>query len=275
MYKDILVHVDSTQAVGERLVLAKDLAQRFGAHVTGLYVLSQFTIPVYAEIPIGDEILEQARGAIREKANRARERFEREMGDDVPSEWRQVEDIPASAISDNALYFDLVVLGQSDPDDVEDTSLGLVDRVVLESGRPNLVVPYIGTPGTVGNRVLIAWNGSRESVRAVSDSLPILKTAEQVIVLMVNPQDAEVDEGELPSADICLHLARHGVNAEARSVTARDIDVGDELLSRVADDNIDLVVMGAYGHSRFRELVLGGATRFLLQHMTVPVLMSH
>jgi len=121
----------------------------------------------------------------------------------------------------------------------------------------------------------VAWNGSRESVRAVNDAIPLLVDAKRVSVLALNPSDGGRIHGDLPSADICLHLSRHGIRAEAQMLSARDIDAGDMLLSCVADDSADLLVMGAYGQPRFREMVLGGATRQILKQMTVPVLMSH
>jgi nucleotide-binding universal stress UspA family protein len=136
-----------------------------------------------------------------------------------------------------------------------------------------LIVPRYGVFGTVGERVLIAWNGSREATRAAHDALPLLKRATKVTVLSIDPDHDS--QRRVPSADITLHLARHGVAAEADSTVALDIAVGDVLLSRAADLGADLIVMGGYGHSRVREMVLGGATRHLLQHMTVPVLMSH
>jgi len=145
--------------------------------------------------------------------------------------------------------------------------------LALGVGRPVLIVPRYGTFETVGERVLVAWNGSREATRAVHDALPLLKLASSVTVLSIDP---EHDTGDrIPGADIALHLARHGVAAEGMSTVGLDISVGDLLLSRAADLGADLIVMGAYGHSRVRELVLGGATRHILQHMTVPVLMSH
>jgi nucleotide-binding universal stress UspA family protein len=127
----------------------------------------------------------------------------------------------------------------------------------------------------MGNRIVVAWSGSRESVRAVSDAMPFLRRAKEVIVLAINPRHGPDGHGDIPAADISLHLARHGVRADAQDITTDQIEVGDVLLSRAADESADLVVMGAYGHSRFRELILGGATRHLLQHMTVPILMSH
>jgi nucleotide-binding universal stress UspA family protein len=145
--------------------------------------------------------------------------------------------------------------------------------LALGVGRPVLVVPRYGTFERLGERVLIAWNGSREATRAVHDAIPILKRAITVTVLSIDP---EVDSPpRTPSADITLHLARHGIAAEAASTSSVDFGVGNALLSRAADLGADLIVMGAYGHSRMREMVLSGATRHLLQNMTVPVLMSH
>lgn len=178
-------------------------------------------------------------------------------------------------LDESLRYTDLAVLGQHNPDDGSDTNRGLIDRLVLSAGRPCLVIPYIGAHETIGQRVLVAWNARREAVRAVNDALPILQQAASVVVLAANPPAGDAGEGDIPSADICHHLARHGVQAEARSAISTDIDVGNLLLSSASDLGADLIVMGAYGHSRLRETVLGGVTRHLLHHMTVPVFISH
>jgi nucleotide-binding universal stress UspA family protein len=123
--------------------------------------------------------------------------------------------------------------------------------------------------------VVIAWNSAREAARAVHDAMPLLIAAEAVTVLTIDPREGPQGHGELPGADISLHLARHGVKAQVERTVSADLPVGEVLLSRLADLGADLLVMGAYGHSRMRELLLGGATRSLLQSMTVPVLMSH
>jgi nucleotide-binding universal stress UspA family protein len=137
------------------------------------------------------------------------------------------------------------------------------------------VVPYIGIKTAPGKHAIVAWNGSREAARAVNDALPILRGADQVEVMCANPDRGELGDADLPGADLCLHLARHGVKAEAQTLVASDLEIGDLLLSRAADHGADLIVMGAYGHARWREVVLGGVTRQLLEQMTVPVLMSH
>jgi nucleotide-binding universal stress UspA family protein len=119
----------------------------------------------------------------------------------------------------------------------------------------------------------VAWNAGREASRAVNDALPLLTRAKVVRILAINP-DRTGEHGEEVGADVALHLARHGVNADV-SVVGSDIGDADMLLSQVSDFGADLIVMGAYGHSRARELILGGMTRHVLHHMTVPVFMSH
>ena len=122
---------------------------------------------------------------------------------------------------------------------------------------------------------MVAWNGGREATRAVADALPLLARAKEVTVLVINPEDAPDTHGDVPGADIALHLARHGVNAVATRIHAGDMEAANIILSRAAETGIDLLVMGAYGHSRLRELVVGGVTRSILASMTMPVLMSH
>jgi nucleotide-binding universal stress UspA family protein len=151
----------------------------------------------------------------------------------------------------------------------------MVGDLVTSAGRPALVIPYIGAPEPFGRTVTIAWDAGREAARAVADAMPLLEKAEKVHLLTVNPRFGISGHGEEPGADIALHLARHGIQAEVNHSHARDMEVGDLVLSWLADSSSDLLVMGAYGHSRLRELVLGGVTRRLLDSMTVPVLMSH
>jgi nucleotide-binding universal stress UspA family protein len=141
--------------------------------------------------------------------------------------------------------------------------------------RPLLVVPYDWAPGPLGERVLVAWDASREAARAVNDALPILEQAASVLVVSINPKSTPLGHGELPGADIALHLARHDIDVEVQSIEVDQMEVGEALLSFASDGSRDLLVMGAYAHSRIRELVLGGVTRAVLAHMTLPVLMAH
>ena len=277
MPKDILVHVDNSRDCDARIEAAVRIASQFGAHLSGLYVRPRLAvIPPYIAADMDPALLQIQTQAVDAQAEEAKSRFDAiAAGPDVTLEWRCVEGGLGRTINTHARYADLVVLGQANAEDPKSVSEGLADRVVLESGRPVLAIPYIGPPENFAQHVLVAWNGSREAVRAVNDAMPFLKAAKRVDVLAIDPDEAKNGHGDIPSADICLHLARHGANAHASHIMASDIDVGNMLLSRAADIGANLIVMGAYGRSRFREIVLGGATRHILRHMTVPVLMSH
>lgn len=151
----------------------------------------------------------------------------------------------------------------------------LPEAMVLSAGRPILVVPKVAGPPECGKTVMLCWNASRESARAAADALPFLQAASKVIVLCVDPRSSRYGHGDEPGADVATWLARHGINTTVQRDVAFDGDVGSVILSRAADHAVDLIVMGLYGHSRLRELVLGGASRTLLAEMTVPVFMSH
>ncbi len=281
-FKDILVLVDMARGHEDRLRIAAALAQRQGAHLVGLAAIEP--LPAGGLIaPAGIDLaeIEAARGIherYREVRLEAAARLEALFvslaeGEGVSHEWRLGEGAASELVTLHGRYADLVIVGQSDPDALDGPAVP--DNVVLALGRPLLIIPYVGAPAWSARRVLVAWNASREASRAVHDALPLLKAAEAVTILAVNPERGIGGEGDLPAADIALHLARHGIKAEAAHTVAEDVDVEDIILSRAADFGSDLMVMGGYGHSRLRELTLGGVTRSLLRHMTVPVLMSH
>ncbi len=275
--KDILVHVEPSPRSGARLDVATILARRFGAHVVGLHVQAYDTAPGYASVELRDALIRLNREAIERAAAESKTLFDRHMaGTQLNTEWRTATGFVDDQVALHARYTDLTVLGQPAHDggavSLDETA---IDRIILATGRPVLVVPYAGRFDTVGTRVLVAWDGSREATRAVADAMPFLTTAEAVTVLSVNPRHGIRGHGDVPSADIALHLARHGVKVEAAHDVARDIGVSDVLLSRAADMAADLIVMGAYGHARVLELALGGVTRSMIEHMTAPVLMAH
>ena len=275
-YQDILVHIDDGEATKGRLALAFELAERFGAHLTGVYVDPGLALPTLIDVPVSPSLVDQLEEEHQARCAAAEKTFRDAAGrSQVSSEWRLTQGEIAGTLSRHARYVDLVVLGQEGGEDEKMVIGGLPDNVVLTCGRPALVVPYIGSRSSPGKNVVVAWNGSREAARAINDALPFLVSADKVEVMCVNPAGADEGGADLPGADVCLHLARHGVKAEAQTVVGTDVDVGDLLLSRAADHGADLIVMGAYGHARWREVVLGGVTRQLLEEMTVPVLMSH
>lgn len=276
-YRNLLVHVDDSKANAKRLAAAIVLAQAQGAHLTGIYVAIEPSFPgnVAAEVPA--RLLDGLREQTAERAAAAEAAFTEVVERAGLSSDFRVAHCPRSRVSEvvalHARYADLAILGQPEPGDNGEVDAEVPEDVVLSAGRPALVIPYIGAGKEIGKRILIAWDGGREAARAVNDALPLLEQAESVAVLVINPSRG--GHGEQPGADIALHLARHGITVEVQHIEVRDISTGNALLSRLADEDVDLLVMGAYGHSRLREMVLGGVTREVFQQMTVPVLMSH
>ena len=279
-YKDLMVVLYSEASARARIELAATLAERFEAHLVGLYPLPVPEAPRhfgYYDPALLNPFFEEWRARAREAADKTRALFDHITGlRGVSAEWRE---IPEGADADPAVharYADLTILGQLDPDGGDSELLRpRPEHVTLASGRPILVVPYAGHYETVGRRVVIGWNATREATRAVNDAMPLLIGADVVTVLTIDAREGSDGHGELPGADISLHLARHGVKATVERTVSAGISAGDVLLSRAADLGADLLVIGAYGHSHVRELLLGGATRSILQTMTLPVLMSH
>ncbi len=278
-YRNILVHVDILKAAAGRLDVAVAVAQDHEAHLTGLSLTATSYMPTYVAAGLPSDLLQIQRKMALERAEKALAAFEKAAKlATITTESRIehcIEHEAAAVVNLHARYADLLIIGQVDPDEPPSGGESFVEDVVLGAGRPVLVVPYIGAPKASGKRVIVAWDASREAARAVTDAMPFLTRAEKVTVLVVNPERGPEGHGEQPGADVAVLLARHGVNTEVHQSESPDISVGDEILSRVADDGSDLLVMGAYGHTRLRELVLGGATRSILEEMTVPVLMSH
>jgi len=282
-FKDILVICTEPRPTAA-IAPAVALAARCGAHIAGVYLQHPIS-PFLGGVPYAGTITEmralelieaEARRNAQIAADDAEKKFRSAAdGEALSAEWRvAVGDIAHLAVL-HARHADLAVMGQADPDHPVRAAPHLVEAVLLGAGRPALVVPYAGHFERVGGCVLVAWNATREAARAVNDALPILEKADKVVVFSINPPDALSGGPPIPGADIALHLARHGVKAEASATVSHDIDVGNTILSRAADFGSDLIVMGGYGHSRQREFILGGATRTILQHMTVPVLFSH
>jgi len=283
-FKDVVVHMESGATAEHRLQYAIEFARQHEAHLSGLFVIeplhlgAYFTPPAasYVDVAVLEEIDRKQREAEMKVASTIETKFRDLCGRaGVSSEWHVAVGDPAEQMILNARCADLAIIGQIDPDHLpSDAADRLPEQTAISSGRPSLVFPYTGQFATVGRNVLLAWSHTREAARAANDALPILKRADKVTILIVNPRDAE-EGGDVPSLDIAQHLARHGVKAEAAFTVAKDVDIADILLSRASDIDADLLVMGCYGHSRLRELVLGGTTRSILTEMTVPVFMSH
>jgi nucleotide-binding universal stress UspA family protein len=292
--RDIVVVLDDSTASEIRLDIAVALAQQHGAHLTGLSALDLLmpTRPVVRSRgnPEGDtqppsQLLNVGAAspvdypeADRQAAERAEQleatfrerlRFSQLQGD-----WRVVSGKVGEAVVRQARQADLVILGQVNPNHPPPSEgRQLVDDVLMTAGRPILVIPYIGRFATVGSRILVGWNNSREATRAVNDAIPFLVRAASVTILEASARNPATDD--VTSAGITRHLTRHGIRAETTRTVLAGTSTPDLLLNYAADVSADLLVVGGYGHSRLRELVLGGVTRELLRHMTLPVLMSH
>jgi nucleotide-binding universal stress UspA family protein len=277
-YKSILVHLDTSKAVHARFELALRLAKQFDAHLTGLFTIfrpepGSFTVMAgTAEYFAEHEKIRTERAGAMERLVHAE--FARAK---VAGEWKVATGNVNTAVLKAARLADLTIIGQDDPDDPESFDADqFVETLVLSAGRPVLVVPYAGQFPNVGSNVLFAWDGSREATRALHDALPFLAHAKRITVFTVNALEGEPPASRIPGSDIAAIIARHGANVVTEEIEGvRGVPVGDMLLSRASDLGADLIVMGCYGHSRWRELVLGGATRSILKSMTVPVLMSH
>lgn len=272
----ILLHVDDAAAFESRLKLAIRLADQFDAHLSALYVVWPTSFPNITQISAGADIFESHRNTLWEAAERTRKMCEEAAGDaGVTFDWRAEEGILTDKLNEYGRYSDLIVLGQHEPGKHRERRESAADHVVLESGTACLVVPYIGAAREQIENVLIAWNGSMESAHAVKDAVPILTQARRVEVLIINPEQQKIKDEHGPGSGIRAYLARHGIDAKTHTIHNQQSDPGDVLLSYASDFSADLVVMGAYSHTRWREKILGGFTRHLLEHMTVPVLMSH
>jgi len=278
--QDLLVHLDGTEGAAKRLDFAAALAARHDAHLIGLHA-------VEASLPIGltgnlasatlGELAQRVRAEAAVSATRSRAAFENKLRrDGLRGEWRETDTLPVEAVVLHARYADMTVLGQPDPAS-PDARLeeAILEQVLFQSGRPVLMVPYAGVFRTAPERVLVAWKTGREAARAVHDALPLLRAAREVKVLSINPRQGIGGDGDVPAIDIALHLARHGVKATAEHLMTNEVPAADLLLNEAADSDAGLIVMGAYGHSRLRQLILGGVTRGILARMTVPVLMAH
>jgi nucleotide-binding universal stress UspA family protein len=279
--RSMLVHVDGTVRCKARLEIAKAWAASQGSMLTGLFAAS----PPLADLSYGAMGGVIPLRALQEQRERWRDAAKASFdatfaGVDQPATWAELEGDPAMrAFAQQALYADLLVLGQHDPGDplAQELPADFAQNVLIASGRPALIVPFAGAFEQVGRRVLVAWKATRESARAVSGALPVLRAASRVDLVMWSEAGTEPAADRLHAAlpDIERYLRWHGVQPVLHREGEAPHEIGEVLLSRAADLEADLLVTGCYGHSRLREWVLGGVTRTLLRSMTVPVLMCH
>jgi nucleotide-binding universal stress UspA family protein len=284
-YKTILLHVNDERRLPGLLKAATTLATQHHAHLIGLSVVPPIFIPPASDIAISiPSVIDAHRDAYRLEEKRMKTVFDTATSEAAApgaftAEWRSVDaGHLASGIQvmmPVARTCDLIIASQVDQDWSSSTMLDFADELATDSGRPVLVIPNKPRAGFATRRILVAWNGRREATRAVFDALPMLKKADDVSVIWIDPQKDTDDAGDLPAADLCAALSRHGVKCGEGACVSPKLSAGETLLFEATKLGWDVLVMGCYGHSRLREFILGGASRHVLSKMTMPVLMSH
>jgi len=272
----ILLHVDLSPRSAVRLQAALDIAARYGAVVTAIFAGST----VLPEVPYSYAAGAAAAALAAEQHLEARERAKAALqlhlrSDGPPVIWADlVGDAVVAGFIQESAYADLLVLGQAEAsagERIGEAPGGFVENVVIDSGKPALIVPAQGAPHSIGRRVLVAWNGSAQAAHAVTAALPFMRQADLVHVI---GWSAEPLAGRCSRVDIGTFLARHGITAE---VERRDVapKIGAQIAMAAAEIDADLVVLGCYGHSRARERMLGGVTRSALTTLPVTMLLAH
>lgn len=273
----LLVHLDGSARAARRLAVAREIAQSQGAAVTAVYAVTPALLVVPFAPEAGPSVAEALGQIDEQRRTQARGIFDRSVAaPGVHAAWAEVQDYPiVPAFARQALYSDLLVLGQHDPSDPEAAGVpfDFVETVIAASGKPALVLPYADIPLTsVGQTIVVAWKPTREAARAVSAAVPLLQRARRVHVLFWGKEEQEVAGARL---DLDGYLKLRGVEPTWHREETEPDFMGDMLLSRAFDLDANMLVMGCYGHSRTREWVLGGTSRTVLKSMTLPVLMAH
>ena len=278
-YRSLLVHLDQSPLCAVRTKAAIGLAKELDCHLVGIAPTGLVEFPAAPEAAAAfTDFVSMAWDTMRGQADAAAQTFRDTCQAAGLKSFEAVTDEAeqASSLIQHAHSSDLTVLTQAERQGKgQAAAQAIVEQVVLYSARPTLILPYAGKFDRFGAHAMVAWDDSREAARAVSDALPMLRRAKRVQVVSWNEAGDSPDETLKPRLD-ALHqwLMWQGVSADMQ-VETTDIGVAEAALSRAADLGADLIVMGAYGHARWAERVLGGATRGLLASMTVPVLMSH
>ncbi len=272
--RDILTVVD---LAGRRTATAHaiDLATQTGAHLTGLVPVFDYLTPSVVGGGIPASVLADIRASAEQPAREAVAAFDamaRAAGVAFESARFDGGEGEFEELAARARLCDVAIVGQEDPEHPEGDRRAVIETLLFSAGAPTLIVPYIASGRHRGGKIAVAWDGGRPAARSIRGAMPFLAAAETVSVIVVD--DGRHHQGE-PGADVALFLARHGLAMTILRVPPVDGDIPAAILNVVSDEGFDMLVMGAYGHSRFRQFVLGGTTRDILETMTVPVLMAH
>ena len=278
-YKTILVSLNEVGRLSELVAAAVTLARETGAHVSGLYVVPAVQVYPSVGFEAAPQVFEGNRSFFKENGARVTQAFEEAMRrEGLSFDFHQVDahtPVIADEVVASGRVADLVIVSTTNPEEITGVERDFVEQTVMALGRPVIVLPYKGKATVSLNEVIIGWNGGREAARATFDALPLLKKAGKVRVVRIDPQKDPSLRGSVAGADLAEALARHGVRAEAQGYPTDGQDEGQALMRCAEDSGAGLIVMGAYGHSRLAEFIFGGATRFVLNRLVCPVLMSH
>ncbi len=273
-YKDIMVYIDDGVSNPERMKSALNLAKSNGARLTGvtLSCLKPDYLKVKDPKAIKNISLQEAEKRIEEFSQQAQEAGVEYGGRIIQGD----PDEAAKRMAQVGRNFDLLILRQANPQRPNHAIMQEVaEQVILLSGRPCFFMPYIGAHRIPFTRAMIAWDGTPAATRSVHNALPILKHLEKVFILIAVAGNEKTTKGQLLADDLCDHLKRHGANAEVRRVTTGTFDVPTVILNQIAENDIDLLVMGGYGTPSLKQKLFGGVTRTILSSMIIPVIMSH
>lgn len=278
--RDILVHLDTAATCAQCVEAAAALARRTDAHLVGLAFALESSLLQYYGGKLSLDVGEGYSRAAHEAAEQAVETFVQIAGLAGVSHESRIVECSTMELSERIAFqgrhVDMTFLEQPSPDkDNRGLMATLLEGVLFNTGRPVYIVPYIGRRETPVRKAVIAWDGGYKSARAVNDAIPLLQARGETVILVVDAERRKKSHGPNPGADIAAHLKRHGVEASISRVSSGNVDISTTILNFVSDAGADLLVMGAYGHSRLRERTFGGVTRTILDQMTVPVLMSN
>lgn len=272
-----IVHADRESESDGRIALACSLAERFDARLIGVSgaMLDLPVIDPMGYAPIDMQAVASERELLESDLKAAAEKFQRcAAAKHLESEWRSNLEFPADLICREARMADLLIIGRGEVEKSIGPQRGLdPGDVLMQSGRPVLVVPP-GVEAIGLELAIVAWKDARESRRAVSDALPFLKRAKAVTVLQLCGQD-EAADARSSIADVVAYLGRHDIAAKGEARILDRIDPASEIIAAAKEKSADLIVAGAYGHTRLREWVFGGVTYALIKKSPVCCLLSH
>jgi nucleotide-binding universal stress UspA family protein len=279
-WKDILVIVAEAEADESALALAEALGRQWtDCHLAAAFLTALPDEPLAYEPTVVAGVWAELLGRARQDAEVERRKVEARLGQfERPYELRMAEALSRDlgrVAAVHARYADCAIMTRPSEGIGGDLREEIIEGVLFHSGRPALIAPPGWRGGTIGKRVVVAWDASREATRALSEADDILELSEAVTIVTVDAKPKMFGHGDQPGANIAGHLSRRGLPAEVRNVDSMGRSAALAILEEANSLNADLVVMGGYAHSRLRELVFGGATRELLRAATIPLLMAH